>query len=311
MTYNLNINIEDMMIFYYVVENGGFLRAAEALNMFQGKVSRSVASLEKAFGVTLLYRDMRNIKLTEGWHIVFKTAQSMVEMMNRTHIEVQNRSKEASGPVRLTVSTGFGSLWLAKHLPEFRTQYPHIQIHFKTNERGEGNLMMGETDIAITSSHPERRESLMCELLCEYPFYIYASREYLQRKGIPQSIEDLDHHDLIAHEEPLPRDCDRKIFNALLYLGRTLEDTRIPSFIIREMGIVPAVVNGLGLGCMPAFFAQAHPNVERVKIQGEEKILGQHKNQKFIVYPKFLKNLKKHQSLIQFIKEKAKVFHAE
>lgn len=219
--HDLNISLEDMKIFYYVVTKGGFSKAGEALNIPQGKVSRHVARLEEVFGTPLLYRDMRFIRPTETGHLVFDSVKHVLEHMVGVHAHVRHQHKHIGGEINLTVAAGFANTWFIKQLPEFRTRYPEIILSLATNETGNGDLMMGETDIAITSSKPSRRESLTCEVLCEYPFYIYASKDYLKLKGTPKSVTDLDHHDIVAIPDSVASTFNKTLIGALLYLGRS------------------------------------------------------------------------------------------
>lgn len=76
-------------------------------------------------------------------------------------------------------------------------------------------------------------------------------------------------------------------------------------FTKNDLALASSVASGAGLGCMPDFFAELYPHLKRIKIKGEDEILGRHLNQKFIVYPVFLKNSERHKTFISFIKKKA------
>lgn len=307
MIYDLNINIEDIILFYHVVNKGGFLRAAEALNIPQGKISRRIARLEECLGSILLYRDMRSIAPTRTGKIVFRMAEEILESTNRACGEIQSEHTEVSGTITLDVVTGFANFWLIPALAEFMHQYPKMTLNLKTSNRGDGNTMLGEVDISISSTCPDIRESIQTEVLCEYQLYIYASQSYLQRKGRPQLIQDLDNHEFVAWVDPLFPEYPKELLNAPLYMGRDLNNPRkARTFIDMDLSAISAVREGMGLGFLPIFFGEAFPGVERILLKDAPP--GPHVHRKYINYPKFLKKSLKHQTFISFIKSRCKEF---
>lgn len=308
MSYYLDITIEDLFIFYHVVKQKGFLRAAEALKTSQGKVSRRIGHMESMLGTTLLYRDMRNIALTETGKVVFEAAQEIVERMNRAQKHVKSKQQDLAGPITLSATSGFGNFWVMRLLPEFLAKHPDIEVMFLDHyTMGDANLMMGEADIAIAACRPDHREALTYDRLCEYSFELYASKHYLARKGVPQYVRELDHHDLIAWREPFPFYLKRELINAPLYWGRDPEHPRKARFTGEsDLSMVEALNNGLGFKMMPSFMAQAASNAQQVILKDQHVFEQKEKHEKWIIYPQFLGESKKHKLLIDFIKKKAK-----
>lgn len=304
---NFDINIEDMKLFYHVVERGGFLRAAEALNMAQGKVSRRVARLEEAFGVTLLYCDMRSVRLTPLGKIVFEASKTIVEVVTQAHLEIRHECLTISGDITLSSTTGFGNFWLVPVLDEFAKTFEDVTFELKNNDLGNANLMMGEADIMITSSKPDFRESLECHLLCEYPLHIYAAPSYLEKRGVPQCAQDLDQHSIIAWKEPLPDYILSRTDNDLLYTGRNPNDPRTPFVSVEsDINLISSISHGLGLGFIAKFLADSHPSLQRIILSDQQPFEREKMHKKYIVYPKILNKSERHRTLIHFIKERAR-----
>src|SRR5690606_21997634 len=71
-------DLNAMLVFARVVEEGGFSAAAEKLALFKSAVSKQVAKLEDQLGVRLLNRTTRRISLTEAGELFFVRAQEVV-----------------------------------------------------------------------------------------------------------------------------------------------------------------------------------------------------------------------------------------
>ena len=65
-----------------VAQHGTFTAAASALGYTQSAVSRQIASLERAAGVTLVRRHHSGVRLTPAGHIVLRRAVAAIEQID-------------------------------------------------------------------------------------------------------------------------------------------------------------------------------------------------------------------------------------
>ena len=80
---------------------------------------------------------------------------------------LQNRwyqSGQAAGPLRITTTVAFGSIWLTERLKEFIEHYPDIQVTLIVAE-DELDLSMGEVDVAIRMTPPTQGD------WCDGPYW--------------------------------------------------------------------------------------------------------------------------------------------
>ena len=70
----LNLLIE-MEIFYYVATLQSFSHAARELKVSKGYISQRVSDLESVYGVKLLHRSTRHLKLTEAGEILLTSCE--------------------------------------------------------------------------------------------------------------------------------------------------------------------------------------------------------------------------------------------
>jgi DNA-binding transcriptional LysR family regulator len=242
------LNLNDLYFFVRVVDHKGFAAAARALNVPKSTLSKRVAALENDLQVRLIQRTSRSFVMTETGQAFYQHASAMLIEAEAAENVVKGRLAEPSGIVRLTASVTTAQLLLADLLPELARLYPKLQVVLHATDRFVDLIHEG-FDIAVRDhSAPLPDSSLIQRRVGFEPFYLVASPDYLQRRGMPAQPEDLVGHDglLIAptaqaqtwalHEES----------------GRTIDICPVPRFFANEpMTLLKAAITGLGIGCLP------------------------------------------------------------
>lgn len=181
--------------FIRVVEAGNFTRAAEALNLPTSSISRSVQKLEDDLGITLLERTTRRVALTEAGRAFFERAREALAGLEEANSLALDAAKEAHGVVRAAVpvemSANMGSVF-----GTFLEKHPRIRIELTFTNRG-AELVGDLVDIAVAAGRlPD--SSLVTRRVGNATHRLYASPEYLARRGTPRTVADLAKHDAIA-----------------------------------------------------------------------------------------------------------------
>ena len=70
--------LRSMAIFATVVDCGTFRAAAAHLGLAPSRISQTVTDLERALGVTLLYRSTRQMSLTTDGNILYEQTRAML-----------------------------------------------------------------------------------------------------------------------------------------------------------------------------------------------------------------------------------------
>jgi DNA-binding transcriptional LysR family regulator len=63
------------------------------------------------------------------------------------------------------------------------------------------DLLRREADIAVRMT-PPRQETLIARRIGQIELGMYATQQYLARRGAPKTIEDLEKHALIGFDQP-------------------------------------------------------------------------------------------------------------
>ena len=276
---------DKVRVFHAVAEAGSFTRAGEVLNLSQSAVSRQVSTLEEELGVVLFHRHARGLLLTEQGENLYRTAHDVYHKLAMTEARLTDNKERPQGPLKITTTIGFGSVWLTPRIKEFLDIYPDIAVTILV-ANSEVDLSMREADVAIRLS-PPRQPDLIQRHLVTMHYRCYATAEYLKERGMPQNPEDLDHHRIITFGEGL-RDwaAPSAAFNWLTEAGATPGRTRKPILQVNNIyAMYRAVQSGLGLAALPEYLTQGSPNLVQVLPQ-----LTGPRIEVFFVYPEELRH---------------------
>src|ERR1700716_1030579 len=140
-------------IFLEVVRRGSFRSAAERLDSSVNVVRRRIDDFERQIGATLFTRDVHGTHLTEEGSLVV----SAVERMESASFDLLRASNSVtntlSGEVRVAVTEGLGTFWLAPRLVEFQQSFPNILVDLHCAMRS-ADVSRHEADVAIHLSRP-------------------------------------------------------------------------------------------------------------------------------------------------------------
>ncbi|MDP3222931.1 MAG: LysR family transcriptional regulator, partial [Rubrivivax sp.] len=170
-----------MKVFAQVVDEGGFARAARALDMAPPVVTRMVAELETHLGARLLNRTTRSISLTEvGEQYLDKVRTILIEVQESEALASES-TKIARGHLRVLCPPAVAVHQLAKHLPRFQAQYP--QATLELSSPGPVDTVNEAFDISIFASRQAPDGDFIARRLARSEVVVCASPEYLDRKG--------------------------------------------------------------------------------------------------------------------------------
>ena len=276
---------DKLRIFHAVAQAGSFTHAGEELALSQSAVSRQVSSLEDELGVSLFHRHARGLILTEQGELLYSTAHDVFGKLAIAKAMLADSKAKPSGDLRVTTTVGFGSTWLTPRIREFLELYPDISLSLICEDR-ELDLAMREADVAIRLSAPTQPDLVKRRLLTVHN-HIYATREYIERNGEPEKVEDLDKHAIVVYGSEAPPSL--RNVNWLLNFGAKPHTRRRPVLQVNNIyGLVLAVESGLGIAALPDYMVHGNNSLVRVlpDIEGPSF-------DTYFVYPEELRNTKR------------------
>ena len=273
---------DKLRIFHAVAEKGSLTHAGDVLHLSQSAVSRQIRALEESLNVTLFHRHARGLILTEQGELLFDATQAMVKRLDATAARIRDSEDEVFGELRVTTTTGFGTLWLAPRLARLYEKYPSLKIDLMLEERVL-DLPMREADVAIRMKEPSQAD-LIRKRLMNIKMRLYASPEYLATHGTPQQMEDMDQHRLICQHPGTAQVAA----GALLVAELMTHDVPSTLHVNNYFGVLQGVLNHLGIGVLPDYITEDFPHLVRVlpEIESGEVPV-------FLAYPEELRHSKR------------------
>lgn len=251
---------EKLKIFHAVAEAASFTQAATRLNSSQSALSRQIKALEEDLNVALFTRHARGLVLTQEGEQLFETARKVVRTIDEAEQSLQDTKAGARGRLRVTTTVAFGTFWLTLHLKEFIRAFPEINVELFLTDK-DLDLAAGEAEIAIRF-HPPAQADLIQKPLVTIHQHVYATAKYLNQRGSPEKVGDLDNHDIVVYGPP--EQSPNLDVDWLLHAGRP-KRPRTPKLQINShFGVLRAVQAGIGLGSLPDYLAAANPELVRV-----------------------------------------------
>ncbi len=252
---------DKLRVFHAVAEAGSFTRAGDSLNLSQSAVSRQISGLESSLKVPLFHRHARGLILTEQGEMLYRTAHEILAKVAMAEAQLSESTERPQGPLRITTTVAFGSVWLTSRIKDFLVLYPDIDVTLVLADT-ELDLSMRQADVAIRMM-PPRQPDLIQRHLMTMRYHVFAAPEYLKKHGMPKTPEDLDNHRIVVFGEdahqPVPN------LNWLLEAGTRPSRKRQAALKVNSTyAIFRAVQSGLGLGALPDYMSRESGNLVKV-----------------------------------------------
>lgn len=241
--YNSSLNLNLYKVFYDVAQYGSVSTASKNLMISQPAISRSIKKLEEDLNVTLFYRTLNGMVLTEkGKELLgyVEEACNSLRIGERTMMETNNLMK---GKLSIGVPSHIASFYIFDKIRKFHQDYPQIEISIVSRCTAELIKLLEnhEIDFVIDTSPicGNEKELYIEELIhCSHCFVALAEDNYDVK-----SIKDLENVPLIL---PVERSSHRKRLNELA-LENNVKLNNVLSIETSEM-IHETVLQGIGVG---------------------------------------------------------------
>ncbi len=138
--------LNTLRAFDAAVRHGTLSRAAEALHVTHGAVSKQITALEAWLGTPVFERTARGLIPTEAGTVLAPVVAQAFDAL----ADGIRRVRRGAGPSTLTISVlpSFAAHWLIHRLPRFLDRHPGIDVRFFTTRRVV-DLTREDVDLAI------------------------------------------------------------------------------------------------------------------------------------------------------------------
>lgn len=246
----------DLRFLLAIAREGSTLAAAKALNVSQPTVQRRLAALEASVRRKLVERHPTGYRLSEFGKLLLPHAEEVERSVAALRRQIEAGGHDLGGTLRVTCPEGMASRLFAPLIESFRARHPGLRVDLIMTDR-RLDLANGEAEIAVRIHEPGDG-SLVARKITESLWAIYASRSYVRLHGRPHSLEDLQHHAVIAFGGELADN----------HAGRWLRETaplaRIAATGNSMLGMLAAVKSGAGLAPLPTLLGGSDDDLQAV-----------------------------------------------
>jgi molybdate transport repressor ModE-like protein len=241
----------DLKVFLAMTDFGSVRNAAKKLGVSYSTVSRHIANLERDLGVRLFDRLPGGYSLTADGADILQEARQIEAQFHAVERRILGQDRKLSGTLKVTLPEILSSSFLMEEIVAFIKQYPDIELDVITSyETLSLNNREADVAIRVTNQPPQ---DLVGRKLSAYAKANYASRDYLDRVG----VENLAENGFWLgwdNDETYPKWVTSSAFPTMPTRHRINDP-------LLQIG---ALRNGLGVGSVPCFLADPHPELIRV-----------------------------------------------
>ena len=187
--------MQALRAFDAAARTGSLTRAAESLHVTHGAISHQIKALEEAFGVKLVERSGRGIRLTdEGERFAARLRGALTEISDAVR-EIADRSNPRQ--LRLSTLPSFAARWLLPRIARFMKAHPDIDLEIRSSN-GLVDFRRENVDVAIRHGSGQWPGVIAEHLLDEASFPVCSPR--LAKGKLPQRPADLARFTLLRGE---------------------------------------------------------------------------------------------------------------
>ena len=175
--------------FIKIVDAGSITAAAEALDVSQPSMVRTLAALERDLGVRLLNRTTRRMSLTDEGRDYYERSRQIVAAVEDAQQSLSARRATPRGRLRIASSVPFGRMFVAPVVSEYLAAHPDVSIDLVLLDRIV-DLVEEGMDVAVRVTRlPD--SSMVAHPIGETRRVLVASPALIKASGLPKKPEDL------------------------------------------------------------------------------------------------------------------------
>ncbi len=241
---------------FQVARLGTVSGAAEVLGVHHATVIRHVDALERRLGVRLFQRHARGYTPTEAGRDLLRVAQTTEDQFTQFASRMKGGGAEITGELVVTSIADLAPL-VTPVLAKFQRTHPGLSLRYLTDTR-LFRLEYGEAHVAIRAGAAPDQPDNVVQPFVQQSIALYASRDYIARRGSPTEDSDLAAHQFVGPDDarthiPFFRWLlDLVPFSAITF--RTLEMSTM----------LTAIQQGAGIGFVPVWMAEGYDDLVQV-----------------------------------------------
>lgn len=249
---------DKLRVFHAVADAGSLTHAGEQLHLSQSAISRQISGLEDQLGATLFHRHARGLLLTEQGELLYQATFDISQRLTMAEAQIKDSKEEVFGDLRITTTAGFGTSWLSPRLPALFAAHGDLSVNLILTE-DTLDLAMREADVAIRFGVPTQAD-LIRRPLMDVRMRLYGSASYIERRGMPETSDDLLTRRFISFSPDAPQPEASRIWVTSKFSPERHSHLTMNSYF----GVLNAALAGLGIAALPDYVTRGYPDLINV-----------------------------------------------
>lgn len=268
----MNSNFEYYKIFYYVAKYENLTKAATVLKTSQPAVTRTIQKLENELGCRLFTRSKTGMQLTPEGRTFYGYVAAGCAQFFKGENDLSNLISLENGTIYISATETALHCYLFQAMEEFNSLYPNVRFKILNNSTTESvnAVKEGKVDLAFVSANLQVAKPLRMKILRKYHDILISGNRFgeLKDDGKEVSLKELVSYPWIS----LTAETITRRFLNEYFEKNSLTFTPDMELATTDM-ILPAVRHNLGLGFIPAEFADSELKSGQVfEIKVKEKL---------------------------------------
>lgn len=236
--------------FREVAKRQSFTRAAEELGYAQSSVTMQIQKIEKEYGVPLIERHGRQLRLTPPGEELLTLFAEILDLYDRSKETIAH---QIGGTLTIGTIDSLAAFYLPPYLQQLRTKFPKLDIHLQTMQEASllSKIKDGEVDIGLMLDRTTVDSILERTIIRNEPLVLIAPTNHTLAQMDKVTLQDLNNCELIVSEESC---IYRSLFENLLKEHGII--FRIGFELSNLEAIKRCVMNGLGIALLPRIVAE-------------------------------------------------------
>ena len=238
------MDLDELRAFVAVAETGSIVAAARSLGFARATLRRRLDELEARAGVPLLHRTAQGAFPTEAGAVLAARGRRILQEASALLSSVREVGAEPQGELQFVFPVGLPPDSVTTLLSALQHKYPGLRFRIRYSEDPLAGLLE-DVDVAVHFGSRSPSGSWVSYELFRLRECLLASPEYLERNHVPETVEDLNAHPLLAWDGP---DTDPKAWPTRA--GTILRVA--PQMISPDIHMLRrAAVAGMGIAFLP------------------------------------------------------------
>lgn len=250
----MHLEIRHLKLVAAIAETGSVTRASNRLHLTQSALSHQLRDAEEQLGKRLFERQKGTMTLTTAGERLLKSAQAVLEELERAEKEIRDGNDCGNGVdrgrIRLSTECYTVYHWLPPRLKMFQRNFPAVEFELvvEATDNPFEALLDGKLDLAIVCD-PVRNRKIRYTPLFEDEVVIIASPEHRMAGKVYAEPRDFAEETLFLYP---PRSESTLLNQFLIPAGVTPK--RIQEVTLTE-AIIEMVRGGLGVAAVAQWAA--------------------------------------------------------